>query len=160
MLYIVASYPCMQFQGTLINQTWENNRNSNFGPKFGPPNFFLWIFLLIDIRHCCKLSFYAISRKTNDSNFRPYFGTFFFFDNLTLSVTRYHGMVSYHHVQHQKKIMIQFWENLVMDGRTDRRTDELTDWLMDESDFIGCCSTYVEHPKWISKTLWQWTAEW
>ena len=28
-------------------------------------------------------------------------------------------MVSYHHVQYQKKLMIQSWENLVTDGRTD-----------------------------------------
>ena len=32
-------------------------------------------------------------------------------------------MVSYHHVQYQKKLMIQSWENLVTDGRTYRRTD-------------------------------------
>ena len=28
-------------------------------------------------------------------------------------------MVSYHHVQYQKKLMIQSWENLVTDGQTD-----------------------------------------
>ena len=27
MLYIVPSYQCMQFQGKLINQTWENGKN-------------------------------------------------------------------------------------------------------------------------------------
>ena len=32
MLDIVASYPCMQFQGKLINQTWENNKKPSFGP--------------------------------------------------------------------------------------------------------------------------------
>ena len=36
-------------------------------------------------------------------------------------------MVSYHHVQHQKKLMIQSWENLVTDGQTDK------------SDVIGRC---------------------
>ena len=44
-------------------------------------------------------------------------------------------MVSYHHVQYQKKLTIQSWENLVMDGQTD------TDRRMDDSDFIGCCQT-------------------
>ena len=34
-------------------------------------------------------------------------------------------MISYHHVQYQKKLMIQSWENLV----TDRQTDD--------SDFVG-----------------------
>ena len=33
-------------------------------------------------------------------------------------------MVSYHHVQHQKKLMIQSWENSVTDRRKDRRTDK------------------------------------
>ena len=47
-------------------------------------------------------------------------------------------MVSYHHVQYQKKLMIQSWENLVTDGQTDRQ--------MDESDFIGRCPTNVERP--------------
>ena len=37
-------------------------------------------------------------------------------------------MVSYHHVQYQKKLMIQPWENLVTDCQTDQQT---------ESDFIG-----------------------
>ena len=33
-------------------------------------------------------------------------------------------MISYHHhVQYQKKLMIQSWENLETDWRTDRRTD-------------------------------------
>ena len=47
-------------------------------------------------------------------------------------------MVSYHHLQYQKKLMIQSWQNLVMEGRTDGQT---------ESDFIGRCSTNVERPK-------------
>ena len=44
-------------------------------------------------------------------------------------------MVSYHHVQYQKKQMIQSWENLGMDGQTD------------ESDFIGRCTTNVKRSK-------------
>ena len=48
-------------------------------------------------------------------------------------------MVSYHHVQYQKKLMIRSWENLVTDRRTDRRTDK--------SDFIGRCPTNVERQK-------------
>ena len=31
-------------------------------------------------------------------------------------------VISYHHVKYQKKLMIQSWENLVTEGRTDRRT--------------------------------------
>ena len=36
MLDITASYHCMQFQGKLMNQTWENGKNPIFGPDFGP----------------------------------------------------------------------------------------------------------------------------
>ena len=36
--------------------------------KFESPDFFLWILPLLDIRHCSKLSLYAISRKTYDPN--------------------------------------------------------------------------------------------
>ena len=34
------------------------------------PKFLLWILTVLDVRHCCKLSFYAISRKTNEPNLR------------------------------------------------------------------------------------------
>ena len=36
MLDIVTSYHCMQFQGKLMNQTWENDKKNSFGPDFGP----------------------------------------------------------------------------------------------------------------------------
>ena len=58
-------------------------------------------------------------------------------------------MVSYHHVQYQKKLMIRSWENLVTDQRTDHRTrwtDQRTYRRLDRSDFIGCCPTNVECP--------------
>ena len=32
MLYIVVSYHCMQFQGKLMKQTWENGKKPSFGP--------------------------------------------------------------------------------------------------------------------------------
>ena len=48
-------------------------------------------------------------------------------------------MVSYNHVQYQKKLMIQSSENLVPDGQTDGQ--------MDHSDFIGRYPTNVERPK-------------
>ena len=126
------------------------------------PNFFLLILPLLDVRNCCKLSLYAISRKTNEPNlgnskklsFGPHFGpnsghqiffhksgfANFFFKNLAPPVTRYYSQLS--HVQYQKKLMIQSWENLVMDGQMEGRTDGRTD----ESDFIGHCPNNVEHP--------------
>ena len=36
MLYIVVNYHCMQFQGKLMNQTWENDKKISFGIDFGP----------------------------------------------------------------------------------------------------------------------------
>ena len=35
-LDIFASYHCMQFQGKLINQTWENGKKPSFRTDFGP----------------------------------------------------------------------------------------------------------------------------
>ena len=34
MLDIVAIYRCMQFQGKLMNQTWENSKKTSFGTDF------------------------------------------------------------------------------------------------------------------------------
>ena len=79
MLEIVASYHSMLFQQKLMSQTWENGKKPSFGPdlglfwpKIGSQNFFLWVLPLLDIIHCCKLSFYAISRKTNEPNLRKW----------------------------------------------------------------------------------------
>ena len=47
---------------------------------------------------------------------------FFSFSNIWLPQSL-DIIVSYHHVQYQKKIMIQSWENLVKDGWMDGRTD-------------------------------------
>ena len=67
----------MQFKGKLLNQTLENNKKPNFGPDFGqfglnfsPPLIFLWVLALLEVRHCCKLSLYSISRNTDDPNSR------------------------------------------------------------------------------------------
>ena len=98
MLDIVGSYHCMQFQGTLINQSWENDKKPSFradfgpfGKHLGPKNCFskIWLCQSLDI------------------------------------------IVIYHHVQYQKKLMIQFWENLVTDRWTWRWMDRWTDGLMD-----------------------------
>ena len=35
MLQIVASYRCMQLQGKLMSQTWENDKKPSFGTNFG-----------------------------------------------------------------------------------------------------------------------------
>ena len=72
MLDITASYHCMQFQGKLMNQTWDYDKKwAQFWTlwhKFGSRKVFSWILSLLDVRHCCKLLLYATSRKTNESN--------------------------------------------------------------------------------------------
>ena len=47
MLYIVASYHSMQFQGELMDHIWENNKKPSFGPNFGP----------FDPKFCHNISF-------------------------------------------------------------------------------------------------------
>ena len=131
MLDIVASYHCIQSQGKLMNQTCENCKKKLISgliwlvwPKFGLQKLFSWILPLLDARHCWKLSLYEVSRKTNHPNsrkwrktsfwagFRPVgskFGPqifFFFFSKIWLRQSL-DIMVSYHHVQYQKKLMIQ-----------------------------------------------------
>ena len=71
MLDIVASYHCMQFQGKLKNQTWENSKKPSFGPEFGPfcPNLghqFFFSKTWLVARYHGQLSSYTISEKTND----------------------------------------------------------------------------------------------
>ena len=104
MLYIVASYHCMQFQGKLMNQTWENGEKELVSGLilaplvqiWAPKNFFSWILPILDVRHHCKLSLHAISGKTNEI-----FSEIWLLQSLDI-------MVSYHHVQYLKKLMIQF----------------------------------------------------
>ena len=142
----------MQFTGKLMNQAWEIGEKLNFTHDFGPfgPKFFSWFLPLLGLRYCRKLSLsYAISRKIYDLNsrkcqktwlwawFRPvrpkFDRHFFFVSNIWLRQSL-DIMVIYHHVQYQKKLMMQSCENLVTDERTDRQTDE--------SDFIGRCPSH------------------
>ena len=47
----------------------QNDKKTNFEPNFGPQGFFAG-FSLLAVRHCSKLSFYAILRKANELNLR------------------------------------------------------------------------------------------
>ena len=147
MLDIIASYHCMQLQGKLMNKTWENKKKPSFrpnfdpfGPNLGPKNFFSWILPLLDVRHCCKLSLYAISRKTNEPNLRKWqknlvlglilalfaqiLAAIFFFKNLAPSVTKCHGQLSSCKISEKTNEAIL---RKLRDGRTDGPTDIPTD---------------------------------
>ena len=112
MLYIVASYHCMQ-----MNQTCENGKKPSFDPNFGPfdsnldPQFFFnFLFFLL-----CGFCLYQmlnilsnwnkLEKMTKNLILGPIlahlaqiwstnFFLFFFFKNMALSVTRHHGQLS------------------------------------------------------------------
>ena len=119
------------------------------------PNFFSWVFPLLDIRHCCKLSLYAATRTTNNWNstksrktsfwasLRP---LIFLLKNMASSVTRYQG--------HPPIIMCNIRKKTNdpnLRKFSDRWTDGQTNNQKDVSDFIGRCSTNAERPKYIKK---------
>ena len=147
----------MQSQGKLINQTWENGKNLVSGPNLGPQIFFhgFYLYYILDIAasyHCMQFQRKLMNQTWENRkkpSFEPDFGPFgpnlghqiFFSKNWLCQSLDI--MVSYHHVQYQKKLMIQSWENIVTDGQTDGQTDRLAD----ENDFTGRCSTNVERAK-------------
>ena len=140
----------MQFKGKLMNQTWENGEKPNFrphlnpfGPNLPPPQFFFhgfYLYLMLDIIVSCnRLEFQEkpmiqIQENGEKSHFGSDLGPLGpnsvrqdFFSKIWLRQLL-DIMVSYYHVQCQKKLVIQSWENLVTDGQTDRRTDCQTNW--------------------------------
>ena len=52
-----------------MKQTWEKGEKITLGPilvrfaQIWGPNMFLWVLPLLDVRHCHKLSSYAISSR-------------------------------------------------------------------------------------------------
>ena len=84
----------MQFPGKLINQTWENGKETSFGPDFHPfgPN----------------------------SGHLFFFFFFFFPKNLALPVTRYHGQLSSFTISEKTNDLIL---RKFSDGRTEGQTD-------------------------------------
>ena len=96
-----------------------------FGLNLIPKNFFSWILPLLQVRNCCKLSFSAISRKTNEPNLRkwkkPSFETNFGPFGLNLGLKNFFHIFDlfymldivarYHFIQFQGKLMNQTWEN-------------------------------------------------
>ena len=83
MLDIIASYQCMQFQGKIMNQTWENGKKPSLRPDFV---------------------------QISPNSGRHFFFFFFFSSKIWLRQSL-DIMGSYHHVKLQKKLMIQSWEN-------------------------------------------------
>ena len=121
-----------------MNQTWKRNKKPNFGP-FGPisgPQIFMQGLPLLVIKHCSKLSSYAIYKKTNAPNLRKWQKNFIlhpilayftqiwttnFFSSKIWLHQSLDIMVKFHHVQCQKKLMLESWENWVTDRRTNKR---------------------------------------
>ena len=120
-------------------------KNPSFRPDFGPyglnlePKNILQILPLLDVRHCCKLSLNAISRKTNEPNLRKWQKTHYFwvrfwpkfgppkfcFKYLVLLVTRYHGLISSCTISEKTNDpILRKLSNRQMDRPTERRKDE------------------------------------
>ena len=122
MLGIVPHCNFVQYQGKLMMQLWENDKNSNFKPNLPtppsppPPPIFSWVLPLLVVRQCSKLSSYTISRNINEPNLKkwqkpnlgPNFGPNNFLQLLTLLVDI---IPSYHPMQFKEKLMSQIWEN-------------------------------------------------
>ena len=82
MLDVVPSCNFVQYHEKLMMQLWENGelrfqtlKKPTFGPDFDPnlvPKILLWALSLVDVIHCCKLSFHVISKKTNEPNLRKW----------------------------------------------------------------------------------------
>ena len=132
-----------------------------FGPNLSSKNFFHGFdpYYTLDILasyHCIQFQGKLMNQTWKNgkkTNFGPNFDPFspnlshqIFFSKIWLHQSL-DIIVSYQYVQYQKKIMIKSWENLVMDERTDGRTDWKMDKRTDESGFIGCCPSNFEHIK-------------
>ena len=122
-----------------MNKTWENGKKPSsgnnfapFGPKFLFHEFYIYyMWDIVESYHCMQFQGKLINQIWENSkkpSFGPDFGPFdpnlghqFLFSKIWLRLSL-DVMVSYHHVQYQKKLMVQSWENLVTDRWTDWRT--------------------------------------
>ena len=125
-----SSYHCMQFQGKIINQTWENDKKNqtSFGPDLARLAQFWPVFLFKNLalsttRYHGQLSSCTISEKVM--------------------------------IQSCEKLVMDGRTDGQMDRRTDNRKDgQMERWRdgrknkqTDQKDFIGRCLAYVERPK-------------
>ena len=112
MFYIVASYYSMQFQRKPINQTWENGEKPTFAPDFGSfdTNF---VAQIAASYHCMQCQG-KLMIATQENGKKPHFGLDLgllgsklghriFFPKIWFSQSL-DIMVSYHHIQYQKKL--------------------------------------------------------
>ena len=131
MLDIVTGCNLVQYQRKLMMQPWEYGKNPNSGPNLGHPRFFSLFFSWVVIRQCSKLSYYAISRNTNEPNLKkwqkkliwarfwptwPKFGPQKFLCRFYLYQMLY-IVASYHRMPFHGKLMNQTrenWKNLVL----------------------------------------------
>ena len=75
MLDIVTSYHRIQFQGKRMIQTQDNGQKPLFGPDLGqldPNSGHQNFYTELVVRHCSKLSSYAIWRETYEPNLRKW----------------------------------------------------------------------------------------
>ena len=151
-----------------MNQTWENSKALNlrpdfgrFGPSLPPPKIFSWVLALVDVRHCHKISSYAIlRRKTYNPNSRkwhknsfwawfrsvgPKFGSPIFFSKIWLRQLL-DIMVSYHHEYHIK---------LMIHKSSMRKNSHLMKTIGKRCTSIYSSQKYLSYCHWdVSKFKW------
>ena len=141
-------------------------KKTNFEPDFGlngpnlAPQFFFFFFSdgfylhqmlnIITSYHRMQLQ-EKLMIQTQENGKKPHSGPdlgplgpnlgcqIFFFKNLAVSVTRYHGQLSSCTISEKTNDPIL---RKVNDGQMDRQADR----QMDESDFMGCCPTNIKCP--------------
>ena len=69
--YCKLSLHARTFKENYCTKLEKMEENLVSGPNLGP-NFFSLVLPLLEVRHCCKLSLYALSRKTIEPNLRKW----------------------------------------------------------------------------------------
>ena len=97
------------------------------------PKKILWVLFLVNVKYCCKLSLYAISRETYDPNLRKWQKNWFWFGlpkvfskSLALPFARYHGKTNGKKSEKTNNPILRESSDGRTDGQTDgqaRRTD-------------------------------------
>ena len=136
-----------------MNQTWENGQKPSFRTNFAPygpnlglrnffPGFYLYMLDIVASYHCMQFQGKLKNQTWETGKKTLLLGlilaqiwatNFFFFKNLTLSVTRNHGQLSSCTISEKTNDPIL---RKLSDGRTDRQTDKETDRWTDGREWF------------------------
>ena len=101
--------------------------------------------------HCLQFQGKLVT-QTQENGKKSHFGPEFFSQKIWLHQSL-DFMVNYHHVQYKKKLMIQSWENLVTEGRTNRRMSMIRRCTTNvEGNFLYNCIRLLKKTIFLHKT--------